>query len=279
MAYKNSFSNLHKLYYVPKRHPLNEGFGKHLPAAYRKYVDELNQKPSAVHHIPPKEKYRRDPVTGVVTRLQDDPPPILYPKSFQKGLWGGAGILKGFAHPRVKEEEIPWYWVPKFETSVVYSEVLDIFITTVVTKRTIQLIHKHKGFDHYLLQTPACDLRSDLALKIKRNILLALDKKELPHTDPEKREQVYNSFRHYLQKYDSEYIQWYGLKIHEAIHKMLDEQEKAKGDPQPLKHFYRQQFIQELKEEASRKVEEEPSTSSTLTSILGRFNPFKRKST
>lgn len=85
-------------------------------------------------------------------RGQDDPPPVIYPKAFHKGLWGGAGILKGFSHNNPKLERFPKYWAPEYETSVVYSEVLDLFMTTIVTKRTIQLIHKHYGFDHYLLQ-------------------------------------------------------------------------------------------------------------------------------
>lgn len=67
----------------------------------------------------------------------------------------------------------------------------------------IVLIRNQTGFINLGFvnpQTPACDLKSDLALKIKRNILLALDKKQLPHKNPEKREQVYNTYKHYLEK-------------------------------------------------------------------------------
>ncbi|KAK3923398.1 39S ribosomal protein L28, mitochondrial [Frankliniella fusca] len=272
--------NVNPLYYIPKPHSLNDGIAKNLPKAYKKYYEELMQKPTAVHHIPVKEKYQRDPETGVVKRLQDDPPALIYPKAFHRGLWGGAAVIKGFSHPHLKLPRIPRYWIPKLEISVVYSEVLDLFITTAMTKRTIQLINKHYGFDHYLLQTPACDLRSDLALKIKRKILLSLDKKELPHTDPEKRDQVYNTYKHYLQKYDSEYIQWYGLKIHEAVQKMNFEEEKAQGPIEPLKHLYRKELIQELVDEQNQKLEPQEAASSegTLSSIFTRLNPFKKSS-
>lgn len=264
--------NLSKFYYFPKSHPLTDGIGRNLPAAYKRYYEELNQNPSAVHHIPVKEKFARDPNTGFVTRLQDDPPNIFYPKAFHKGLWGGAGIVKGFNHPHVKLPRLPKFWSPKFETSVVYSEVLDLFMTTIMTKRTIQLIHKYYGFDHYLLQTPACDLKSDLALKIKRNILLALDKNDLPHTDPEKRQQIYDTYKHYLKKYDSEYIEWYGLSIAEAVLKFEFDQEKARGKPQPLKLHYRHEFLKELQEDARNEVK--PVTpESRLTSFFDKINP------
>ncbi|KAE8752697.1 hypothetical protein FOCC_FOCC000437 [Frankliniella occidentalis] len=269
--------NLNKLYFIPKPHPLNDGIGRNLPNAYKKFYEELLQKPSAVHHIPVKERYQRDPETGVVKRLQDDPPPLFFPKAFHRGLWGGAAVIKGFSHPHLKLPRIPRYWIPKLEISVVYSEVLDLYITSAVTKRTIQLIHKHYGFDHYLLQTPACDLKSDLALKIKRKILLALDKNELPHSDPEKRDQVYNTYKHYLEKYDTEYIQWYGLKIHEAVQKMQYEEEKAKGPILPLKHLYRKEYLEELKAEQEQKQEAQPAVpENAITSMFNRLNPFKR---
>ena len=55
-----------KWYFTPKPHALNDGVGKNLPAAYKRYYLELHEEPSAVHHIPEKGKYKRDPDTGVV---------------------------------------------------------------------------------------------------------------------------------------------------------------------------------------------------------------------
>jgi len=49
-----------------------------------------------------------------------------------------------------------------------------------------------------LFQTPACDLQSQLAFKLKRKMLLALLKKDLYPDDPVKREDVYNTYKKYL---------------------------------------------------------------------------------
>jgi len=48
------------------------------------------------------------------------------------------------------------------------------------------------------LQTPACDLRSILALKLKRQILIALADKTLYPNDPNKRTEVYSKYEQYL---------------------------------------------------------------------------------
>ena len=53
-------------------------------------------------------------------------------------------------------------------------------------------------------------------------------------------------------QYDSEYIQWYGLKIHEAVQKLEHDLEVARGVPQPLKILYRKEFIEELKLQQQR---------------------------
>lgn len=104
---------------------------------------------------------------------------------------------------------------------MVYSEVLDTYLSVVITNRTIDLINEHYGFDHYLLkvyclfvkniyifqisyfifyhlQTPACDLKSELALKIKRQILLSLADKTLYPNDTVKREEIYTKYKEYL---------------------------------------------------------------------------------
>jgi hypothetical protein len=49
-----------------------------------------------------------------------------------------------------------------------------------------------------LFQTPACDLQSQLAFKLKRKMLLSLLKKDLYPDDPVKREDVYNTYKKYL---------------------------------------------------------------------------------
>jgi hypothetical protein len=49
-----------------------------------------------------------------------------------------------------------------------------------------------------LFQTPACDLQSQLAFKLKRKMLLSLLKKDLYPDDPVKREEVYNTYKKYM---------------------------------------------------------------------------------
>ena len=49
-----------------------------------------------------------------------------------------------------------------------------------------------------LFQTPACDLQSQLAFKLKRKMLWSLLKKDLYPDDPVKREAVYNTYKKYM---------------------------------------------------------------------------------
>jgi len=56
------------------------------------------------------------------------------------------------------------------------------------------------------LQTPACDLRSVLALKLKRQILIALADKTLYPNDPNKRTEVYSKYEQYLSAVSSLFL-------------------------------------------------------------------------
>jgi len=53
--------------------------------------------------------------------------------------------------------------------------------------------------DASYLQTPACDLKSLLALRLKRKILTALADKTLYPDDPEKHAEVYDKYKQYLE--------------------------------------------------------------------------------
>lgn len=69
----------------------------------------------------------------------------------------------------------------------------------IVTDRTIRLINDHYGFDHYLLKTPACDLISVLALKLKKQILIELLNgcPRYAH-NPVKQKEIYDEYKTYL---------------------------------------------------------------------------------
>ncbi|XP_063989280.1 large ribosomal subunit protein bL28m isoform X3 [Diachasmimorpha longicaudata] len=187
------------LYYFPKPNRWQRGVGAELPEAYRKFWREWKlQRPTAIHYIPEEGKYKWDENRQTVLPVQNIPLPLKYPKQFDYGLWGGEGIVQGFRKKGKYCRRVAKFWVPKLRNSVVYSEVLDKHMKTTVTTRTIDLIHENYGFDHYLLKTPACDLRSLLAVKLKREILIALADKTLYPNDPEKREEVYNTYKDYL---------------------------------------------------------------------------------
>ncbi|KAJ8872031.1 hypothetical protein PR048_028371 [Dryococelus australis] len=203
--------------YVKKKGVFDQGVAARLPEAYRKFWREWKSTtPAAVHYIPEPGKWKRNPNTGVVTRVQNVPLPLKYPAEHNEGLWGGEGVVQGFLKKHPMRSRVPHFWVPLLRRSVVHSEVLDKYMQVTVTDRTITLIHRHSGFDHYLLQTQACDLKSELALKLKRFILLDLKNKSLYPDDPVKREEVYNKYVKYLDDLTFQYIHWHGSPIDRA---------------------------------------------------------------
>lgn len=172
----------------------------------------------------------------------------MYPPEHNLGIWGGEGVVKGYQKRSPTRRRVPHYWVPVLRRTVIYSKVLDKYLSMVVTDRTMSLIHESHGFDHYLLKTPACDLKSTLALKLKRNILLALQGGCIHLSDDAVRQsEVLNEYKTYLQQYTDEELEWYGLTFIEAIGKIrriLQESEQVV----PLKLEFRSKLLQRLKE-------------------------------
>lgn len=89
--------------------------------------------------------YYRQPVQNV-------PIPLKYPKELDKGIWGGEAVVMGFIKKTKYKRRFRRYWVPELKKSVVYSEILDKYMRTIVTQRTLNLIHENYGFDHYILK-------------------------------------------------------------------------------------------------------------------------------
>lgn len=70
-----------------------------------------------------------------------------------KGIWGGEGVILGNKRRKQWFEVYPTRWsLPILNRSVVYSEILDKRLSVIVTKRTIELIVQHQGFDNYILE-------------------------------------------------------------------------------------------------------------------------------
>lgn len=131
----------------------DKGLASQLPAAYKKFWNEWRvQQPAPVHYIEKQGKYERNEITGEVTPIQNIPIPMKFPKEFNYGIWGGEGVIKGFQKRSPTKRRVPHFWVPVLKKSVVFSAVLDKYFSIVLTDRTLDLIHKNLGFDHYILK-------------------------------------------------------------------------------------------------------------------------------
>uniref|UniRef100_A0A1I8Q4F1 Uncharacterized protein n=1 Tax=Stomoxys calcitrans TaxID=35570 RepID=A0A1I8Q4F1_STOCA len=156
----------------------------------------------------------------------------------------------------------------------------------------------------YNFQNPACDLRSALALSLKRKILQEL-LNGCPSlaSQPTERQRVLKEYKCYLESYTPEEIDWYGYTYEEAIKKM-DAQLREENKALPHKIQFRLKLIEQLKQagiseaagamEASDKPStkdssggdadiealtklESPSSSSTPSNWLSKINPFGKK--
>lgn len=245
----------------------------HLPSSYKKFYEEWKlNRPQPVHYIPPQTEWQRNEETGEIKRIQDVPIPVLFPPESHEGIWGGEGVVKGFQKRNKTKQRVPHFWVPHLIQTAVYSEILNKRLSVTATNRTIDLILENHGFDHYILKNKACDLQSGLALKIKRRMLLALYNKDLYPEDPIKAKAVYNKYKHYLEGYTEEDIDWYGLTVDEALRKWEAE---SQVEPIPLKIQFRKEFLASL---ASPQQEPEVAEDSddSKRSWLDKINPFAK---
>ncbi|XP_018309390.1 39S ribosomal protein L28, mitochondrial isoform X2 [Mycetomoellerius zeteki] len=266
-----------RLYYMPHISRWSKGIGAELPKEYKKFWKEWKlQQPAAVHYIKKEGIFERNEETEEIHLVQNVPLPLIYPKEIDDGIWGGEAIVQGFKKKGRFKRRVPHFWIPNLNKSVVYSEVLDTYMRVVITQRALRLIHENYGFDHYLLKTPACDLRSLLTLKLKRQILIALADKTLYLNDPKKHTEVYAKYEQYLSAYTREEIEWYGLTYKEACKKWMKLNEKP---PQPLKIQYRSELIAKLKENKIKEAENVNVVSpGEMSSWLNKLNPFSKSS-
>lgn len=260
-----------------KRSRFDIGIASELPAAYKKFWREWKVlKPAAVHFVPQEGKWKRDDLTGETLPVQNIPIPLKYPREIHEGIWGGEAVIKGFQKRDLRRRRVPHYWVPVLKRTVVKSEVLNTHLSVTVTDRTISLINDHYGFDHYLLKTPACDLVSMLALKLKKQILMELVNGCPRHAyDPAKQAEIYEEYKTYLSSYTPEEIDWYGLTWYEALSKVAKQKEAA-NRPVPLKNVYRKNLVEKLKA-AGIEATTTPDDITSTTSWLSKMNPFGKK--
>lgn len=246
--------------------PILERFPEH----YRRFLQELQKPSAAVHYREYPEKYVQDPVTKEIKRTETVPIPALYPEECQKGLWGGEGIVKGY-RPLPRNKRYARYFTPIQKRTVVYSEILDKYMMVTLTERTLLLINKHFGFDNYILETPVQDLKSQLALDLRRKMLLALVRKDLYPSDPKKREEIIGKYKKHI--IPEEEAEWFGLTLEQAEKKLLDKEDGV--EPQPLKYQFLKEYLEELRLQKEQK--QEGLSPPERTGWLSRLNPFRRQ--
>lgn len=105
-------------------------------------------------------------------------------------------------------------------------------------------------------QTPACDLKSTLALTMKRHILQELENGCPSLGDkPSRQTEILQEFGPYLKDYTSEEIEWYGFTFDSALNKLdMSLREKQKAETIPHKIIMRQRLLQQLHEDQELKT-------------------------
>ncbi len=84
--------------------------------------------------------------------VRDQPIPIQYPHQIHQGLWGGEGVIEGKIKKKRYQVPVPKYWTPNLHKTVVYSEILDKYLSLIVTERALRLIDNNYGLDSYLIK-------------------------------------------------------------------------------------------------------------------------------
>ncbi|TRY70990.1 hypothetical protein TCAL_09301 [Tigriopus californicus] len=253
----------------------NYGIDARLPAHYKTYYREWQRGPEKFRALAFQYKdgvFEKDEF-GQVRRIQNHSGIILYPDEFHEGLWGGEGVIKGVQAPKPAKrwpntgQTVPRYWFPKTHQAVVYSEVLDQALTVTATPYGEYLVDQYGSLDSYLLQEPVNEVYSRFLLRLKREILLALVRRDLyPHNERRKAK--------LLAKYEpyvlpDEEADWHGLSLKDARLKQGEMDRLAAQRAQvPQKIALRRELVDLLKggdmDEVDADLILEPEGDSTL---------------
>lgn len=252
-----------------KKFPANHIIHR-LPAHYRRHLIKMFEQPTPVHYIPEPKEWIKDTTTGEKKRVVNVPFPLLFPKEVDEGLWGGEGVIKGFQVRKRYGSRIPHWWAPVLKRAIVYSEILDKYMTVIVTERTMRLIDQAYGFDNYILKTHDADLRSLLGLRLRREMILALIHKSSYQDNLEKQKEIHEKYKEFI--VPKEEAEWIGLTLSEAFAKQKAIEAAELSKDRPLKDKFRRELIQKLKDGIH--LEQIPDSSSWLN----RLNPFARSS-
>lgn len=224
-----------------------------LPEHYKQKQREfLNTLPKPVHYKIPERAYEVDHDHGTKVRNQSVPLQILYPTQSKLGLWGGEGIIPGMKKPKQKGYKRPEYlstklWRPKILKMIFYTEILDKNYSLTCTRRTLELIEEAQGFDNYILKTNEVDLKSDIGMQLKREMLVALANKEtnLYPDNQDKQDMIFRRYKKFVLPVEE--AEWVGLKPWEAMVKLKKfEQEIMLTELKPLKEVYTKETLKRL---------------------------------
>lgn len=206
---------------------------------------------------------------------QDAPIEVIYPNESNNGLWGGEGLIMAMYMTKWKrnKQTLPKLWRPNLMRRIFYSEILDKWLNIVVTLRTCDLVDEANGFDYYILKTHERDLNSRLGMKLRRDMLLALVKKDMYPGDPEKRELIYNKYKEFI--IPEEEAEWIGLSTREAIEKGRELYQQA-NPPIPMKYKLTKVLLDRLQEVTEEKKENKENKEEK--SFMNKINPFKDNS-
>jgi large subunit ribosomal protein L28 len=130
---------------------------------------------------------------------------------------------------------------------IFYSEILNKYYALTCTRRTLALIEESKGFDSYILRTHEVDLKSDIGMQLKREMLITLAKKDtdLYPEDKQKQDEIYERYKQFA--IPLEEAEWVGLKPWEAVGKLKKlEEEKMRKSIRPLKEVFAQETMEKL---------------------------------
>ena len=83
---------------------------------------------------------------------KDRPIPVVYPDQQHEGIWGGEGVVEGTVKKSKYQVPVPRFWTPNLQKTVVYSEILNKYLSLIVTERALKLIDEQYGLDSYLIK-------------------------------------------------------------------------------------------------------------------------------
>ncbi|BFZ15264.1 hypothetical protein BsWGS_18303 [Bradybaena similaris] len=220
-----------------------------LPQHYKDRCREfMTQDPIPVHWRPDTSRYRVDEYTGERIPVVNAAIPVVFPKECNTALWGGEGIIFGYYRKIDKKRQkkiptLPRIWRPWLKKRVLYSEILDKWMSINTTNRALYLIDENFGLDFYILKTHEVDLCSQLAMTLKREMLLALARKSMYPNDPVKRDKIYNKYKEFV--IPEEEAEWVGLDVPTAVEKAV-KRDAEKNKPLPLKDVYLVELVKRL---------------------------------